>query len=156
VRYPGRRQAIHPDSTEEAWCRDKIERTWRILEVVGEIAEARGKTYAQIAPNWLLSRPEVSSVIVGARTPEQLAQNLGAAGWALSEEELQRPNAASAAELGYPYGMTQHSAPCSQARALRPPTSGGSSESFEEPLGRSASDQLDHVSGQRRSHDSRA
>ena len=105
------RLATHPDSTEEAWHRRNTARNWRILDIVRKIAETRGKTTAQVALNWLLTRPEISSVIIGARTPEQLAQNLGAVGWALNEEELQRLNAASAAELGYPYRMIRQSAP---------------------------------------------
>jgi len=50
-------------------------------------------------------------VIIGTRTPEQLAQNLGAIGWALTEEELERLNSVSAIELGYPYRMLKQSAP---------------------------------------------
>lgn len=90
---------------EEAWQRRDSDRNWRILEVVGEIAEHRQKSYAQIALNWLLSRPEVSSVIIGARTPEQLDDNLGAVDWELSSEELDRLDDVSAPDWGYPYRM---------------------------------------------------
>jgi len=99
------RIATMPDHTEEAWHRRSTERNWRIIEAVGEIAEARGKTYPQVALNWLLAKPEVSSVILGARTPEQLADNLGAVGWKLTDEELANLNTVSAIELGYPYRM---------------------------------------------------
>ncbi|MFW6096858.1 MAG: aldo/keto reductase [Chloroflexota bacterium] len=90
---------------EEAWQRRDSDRNWRILEVLGEIAERRQKSYAQIALNWLLSRPEVSSVIIGARTPEQLDDNLGAVAWELSGEELDRLDEVSAPDWGYPYRM---------------------------------------------------
>lgn len=90
---------------EEAWQRRDIDRNWRILEVVGEIAERREKSYSQVALNWLLSRPEVSSVIIGVRTPEQLADNLGSIEWELSAAELNRLEDTSEPEWGYPYRM---------------------------------------------------
>lgn len=90
---------------EEAWQRRDIDRNWRILDMVGEIAERRQKSYSQVALNWLLSRPEVSSVIVGVRTPEQLEDNLGAIDWELSAEELNRLEDISEPEWGYPYRM---------------------------------------------------
>jgi aryl-alcohol dehydrogenase-like predicted oxidoreductase len=99
------RIAIMPDHTEEAWHRRAIERNWAILDVVGEIAEARGKTYPQVALAWLLAQPTVAAPIVGARTPEQLQDNLGAVGWELTAEELDRLDAASAIQEGYPYRM---------------------------------------------------
>jgi aryl-alcohol dehydrogenase-like predicted oxidoreductase len=94
-----------PDRDEEAWQRRATDRNWQILDTVGQIAQARGKSYAQVALAWLLAQPAVVSPIVGARTPEQLADNLGAAGWQLTGEELARLNAASAIEEGYPYRM---------------------------------------------------
>ena len=57
----------------------------------------------QVAINWLLQRPSVSTVIIGARTEEQLRQNLGAAGWALSAEHIARLDAASDVTPVYPY-----------------------------------------------------
>ena len=99
------RLASTPNSAEEAWGRRNTERNWRILDVVGEIAEARGKSCSQIAMNWLLAKREISSVIIGARTPEQLDDNLDAAGWRLTHEELQALDIVSAPEPGYPYAM---------------------------------------------------
>lgn len=90
---------------EESWQRRDIDRNWEILRVVGEIAERRQKSYAQVALNWLLSRPEVSSVILGVRTPEQLDDNLGAIDWELSAGELNRLEDVSAPDWGYPYRM---------------------------------------------------
>ena len=57
----------------------------------------------QIAINWLLQRPTVSSVIIGARNEEQLRQNLGAVGWSLTPEQIARLDAASAVTPPYPY-----------------------------------------------------
>ena len=57
----------------------------------------------QVALNWLLQRPTVSSVIVGARNEEQLRQNLGAVGWNLTAEQVKRLDAASARPAAYPY-----------------------------------------------------
>jgi aryl-alcohol dehydrogenase-like predicted oxidoreductase len=99
------RLATTPDRDEEAWHRRATERNWRIVDAVGEIAEAREKSYAQVALRWLLARPEVSSVIAGVRTPEQLEDNLGATGWSLSPAEVEQLDKASALEPGYPYRM---------------------------------------------------
>ncbi len=57
----------------------------------------------QVALNWLLSRPTVSSVIIGARNEEQLRQNLGAVGWSLTPEQVVRLDKASATQRIYPY-----------------------------------------------------
>jgi aryl-alcohol dehydrogenase-like predicted oxidoreductase len=67
------------------------------------VAEETGKTLPQIALNWLLQRPTVSSVLIGARNEEQLKQNLGALGWQLSADQIQRLDAASAVTPPYPY-----------------------------------------------------
>ena len=64
-----------------------------------------GKSHSQVALAWLLARPAVVAPIVGARTPEQLADNLGAIGWKLTSEELALLDDASAIEEGYPYRM---------------------------------------------------
>jgi aryl-alcohol dehydrogenase-like predicted oxidoreductase len=74
-----------------------------VVDVLDAIAAETGKTVPQVALNWLLRRPSVSSVIVGARTPEQLRDNLGAAGWRLDEEQVARLDAASVRDAPYPY-----------------------------------------------------
>jgi len=80
-------------------------RTWDVLEAVQDVAEAHGVPMAQVALAWLLARPAVSSVILGARTVEQLQQNLGAADLALSPEVLARLDDVSAPDVpDYPYG----------------------------------------------------
>src|SRR5262249_21157146 len=67
------------------------------------VAAETGKTVPQIALNWLLQRPSVATVIIGARNEEQLRQNLGAVGWNLTPEQVARLDAASATTLAYPY-----------------------------------------------------
>ncbi|PLR28877.1 aldo/keto reductase [Caulobacter zeae] len=79
------------------------ERLYRIVDALDAIAAETGKTVPQIAINWLLARPTVSSVIIGARTEEQLRQNLGAVGWRLTPEQVAALDAASAVTPAYPY-----------------------------------------------------
>jgi aryl-alcohol dehydrogenase-like predicted oxidoreductase len=79
------------------------EHVYRVVDAVDEIARETGKTVPQIALNWLLRRPSVSTVIVGARNEEQLRQNLGAVGWSLTPEQVAMLDAASATTIAYPY-----------------------------------------------------
>jgi len=79
------------------------ERVYRVVEAMDAIAEETGKTLPQIAINWLLQRPTVSSVLIGARTETQLRQNLGAVGWSLTTEQMARLDAASATTPPYPH-----------------------------------------------------
>ncbi|MFI9510612.1 aldo/keto reductase [Nocardia sp. NPDC052566] len=79
------------------------ERLYGVVDVLDDIAAETGKTVPQIALNWLLRRPTVSTVIVGARNEEQLRQNLGAIGWQLDAEQIARLDKASAATPPYPY-----------------------------------------------------
>jgi aryl-alcohol dehydrogenase-like predicted oxidoreductase len=76
---------------------------FKVIEAIDAVAEETGKSVPQIALNWLLQRPTVASVIIGARTEEQLRQNLGAAGWALTPEQIAKLDAASATAAIYPY-----------------------------------------------------
>ncbi|MCD2183068.1 aldo/keto reductase [Rhizobium sp. GN54] len=78
-------------------------RLYDIVDVLDAIAEETGKTVPQVAIAWLLARPTVSSVIIGARNEEQLRQNLGAVGWSLSDDQIGRLSAASSAPAPYPY-----------------------------------------------------
>jgi aryl-alcohol dehydrogenase-like predicted oxidoreductase len=95
-----------PDRGVEAYDRrSRVERTWDVIDAVREVAEGRGVSMAQVALAWLADRPGVTSVILGARTVEQLEDNLGAAGLHLSEEETARLDAASdPGAADYPYG----------------------------------------------------
>jgi aryl-alcohol dehydrogenase-like predicted oxidoreductase len=79
------------------------ERLYRVVDALDEVAGETGKTIPQIALNWLLQRPTVSSVIVGARNEAQLRENLGAVGWSLSQEQMKKLDAASAVTPPYPY-----------------------------------------------------
>ncbi|MGV3587486.1 MAG: aldo/keto reductase [Adhaeribacter sp.] len=76
---------------------------YNTLDVMDQIAEETGKTVAQVAINWLLQRPTVSSIIIGARNEEQLRQNLGAIGWNLTVEQVKRLDKASEVPPTYPY-----------------------------------------------------
>lgn len=75
----------------------------RVVDAIDIIAKETGKTVPQIALNWLLQRPTVANVIIGARNEEQLRQNLGAVGWNLTKEQVAQLDAASAAQPIYPY-----------------------------------------------------
>lgn len=76
---------------------------FRVVDALDEVARQTGKTVPQIALNWLLQRPTIANVIVGARNEEQLRQNLGAIGWNLTAEQVALLDAASATPLAYPY-----------------------------------------------------
>ena len=76
---------------------------YNVMDVLDDIAAETGKTVPQIALNWVLSRPTVSTVIIGARTEAQLHENLGALGWHLSADQLERLDAVSRPPLPYPY-----------------------------------------------------
>lgn len=76
---------------------------YRVVEALDAVAEETGKSVPQIALNWLLHRPTVASVIMGARNEAQLRQNLGAVGWALTPEQIERLDAASAVTAPYPH-----------------------------------------------------
>ena len=85
--------------------RNAQERTWQVIEAVAEIAKARGISSAQVSLAWLAVRPAVTSVILGARNQQQLADNLAAASVKLSVEELQTLTDISAPAISdYPYG----------------------------------------------------
>jgi aryl-alcohol dehydrogenase-like predicted oxidoreductase len=79
------------------------ELVYKVVDAIDEIAKETGKTVAQIALNWLLQRPTVSNVIIGARNEEQLRQNLGAVGWNLTPEQVAMLDVASSTTLVYPY-----------------------------------------------------
>ena len=74
-----------------------------MVDALDAVAKETGKTVPQVALNWLLQRPTVATVIIGARNEEQLRQNLGAVGWNLTPEQVARLDAASAVTLAYPY-----------------------------------------------------
>ena len=76
---------------------------YSVIDAIDAIAKETGKSVPQIALNWLLHRPTVSSIILGARNEEQLKQNLAAFGWNLTPEQIAKLDAASETSLAYPY-----------------------------------------------------
>ena len=96
----------NPDRGVESYVRrSRQDRTWAVVDALQSIAEARGNSMAQVALAWLADRPAVTSVILGARTVEQLTDNLGAAGLHLNAAETEKLDTASdPAAADYPYG----------------------------------------------------
>lgn len=96
----------NPTRGMEAWqARNDDDRTWQVIGAVEKIAADHGVTASQVALAWLAERPAVTSVILGARTTEQLADNLAAADLELTPEETERLTEASRPRVGvYPYG----------------------------------------------------
>jgi len=76
---------------------------YRVIDALDEVAGETGKTVPQIALNWLLQRPTVSTVLIGARDETQLRANLGAVGWNLTPEQVAKLDAASKVDRPYPY-----------------------------------------------------
>lgn len=96
----------NPKRGMEAWeARNAKDRTWATIDAVREIAEGRGVSPAQVSLAWLMAQPAVTSVILGARSVEQLRDNMGAAALELSAEEIARLSEVSAPQVDdYPYG----------------------------------------------------
>lgn len=89
----------------ESWEEYGNERTWNILDVVNEISHEAGKTIAQTALNWLLQMPSITAPIIGVRTLKHLEDNLGATGWALTSDQMDRLLKVSDRRLYYPHSM---------------------------------------------------
>ncbi|HEY1077892.1 MAG TPA: aldo/keto reductase [Fontimonas sp.] len=79
------------------------EHLYRVVDALDAVAAETGRSVPQIALNWLLQRPSVSNVVIGARNEEQLRQNLGALGWSLSAAQIAKLDAASQQTPIYPY-----------------------------------------------------
>ena len=79
------------------------EHLYKVIDALDELVKETGKTITQVALNWLLQRPTVSTIIFGARNEAQLRQNLGAVGWRLTSDQVARLDAASAVTRVYPY-----------------------------------------------------
>ncbi|HEY1901046.1 MAG TPA: aldo/keto reductase [Terracidiphilus sp.] len=93
--------------TAESGPRMTDEHLYNIMDAIDKVAAETGKTVPQVALNWLLQRPTVSSVIVGARNEEQLKQNLAAEGWKLTAEQTAALDKASEVQPIYPYWHQQ-------------------------------------------------
>ena len=76
---------------------------YKVVDALDAVSEETGKSVPQVALNWLLQRPTVSTVIIGARNEQQLKDNLGAVGWNLTPTQVQKLDEASAVPLPYPY-----------------------------------------------------
>ena len=76
---------------------------YKVVDALDEVAKETGKSVPQIALNWLLQRPSVDNVVIGARNEEQLRQNLDAVGWNLSKDQIAKLDAASGVTPIYPY-----------------------------------------------------
>ncbi len=87
----------------ESWSRYNNEFTWGVIDALLAVAGQAGKSPAQVAINWLLQQPAVTAPIIGARNMEQLEDNLAAAGWSLTAEQMTRLDEASQVDPPYPY-----------------------------------------------------
>lgn len=90
-------------STAEQGPPTPDEYLYKVVDALDEVSKETGKTIPQIALNWLLQRPTVANVIIGARNEEQLRQNLGSVGWNLTLEQVAKLDAASEQTPVYPY-----------------------------------------------------
>jgi len=91
---------------------------YKVLDALDEVAAETGKSVAQISLNWLLQRPTVCNIIIGARTEEQLKQNLAAVGWNLTIDQVKKLDEASAMPTAYPYWHQRDHAMLNAAPAL--------------------------------------
>ncbi|MDQ6742665.1 MAG: aldo/keto reductase, partial [Candidatus Dormibacteraeota bacterium] len=94
--------------------------TWAVLRVVQEIAEKHEASPAQVALNWLRAKPLVTAPILGARSVEQLEDNLGCVDWQLSSEEVTQLDKVSTVETFYPYDFIDNAS----AQRLQPVSRG--------------------------------
>ena len=92
----------------ERWSVYNNERTWSVLDALFAVAESEGKSPAQTALNWVKNQPGVTAPIIGARKIAHLEDNLGAIGWAISEENRAKLDAVSAMPVAYPDNMTSY------------------------------------------------
>jgi aryl-alcohol dehydrogenase-like predicted oxidoreductase len=96
-------EVAEKEGWDESWSNYNNDYTWRVIDALIAVSEETGKSPAQVAINWLLQRPGVTAPIIGARTMEQLKDNLGTSGWSLTTELTERLNQASELPLPYPY-----------------------------------------------------
>jgi aryl-alcohol dehydrogenase-like predicted oxidoreductase len=93
------------EAWQDSWRLHNTEKNWNLLSVIGRIAGRHGTTHSAVALAWLLARPEVSTIIVGARTVAQLEQNLAALEVRLEPADLKDLDEASRPDWGYPYAF---------------------------------------------------
>jgi aryl-alcohol dehydrogenase-like predicted oxidoreductase len=90
-------------SVVDAGPQPDIEHVYKVVDALDEVAKETGKTVPQIALNWVLRRPSISTVVIGARDEKQLRANLDTVGWKLTAEQIAKLDAASVVPLAYPY-----------------------------------------------------
>ena len=115
---PGNSRVGRKDRWDDQPEQRETETTWKVVEALRQVAHSLGRTPAQVALNWLLRKWDGIVPILGARTPEQLEENLGAAGWKLAADELALLDAAGDQPLPYPYRFLERYA------KRRPPATG--------------------------------
>jgi len=93
------------NSTRFAWEKYNTEKTWLIIDELTKIAKELGKTVAQVALRWIVERPGKKIPILGVRTIKQLEDNLGAFGWTLNQNQMDRLNKVSKIDVNYPYNF---------------------------------------------------
>jgi aryl-alcohol dehydrogenase-like predicted oxidoreductase len=86
----------------ESWDAYANERTWTVLDALFAMADETGKSASQVALRWLLQKPGVTAPIVGARTLQHLESNLGATGWELTQDQMERLDDVSEMKAPYP------------------------------------------------------
>lgn len=94
---------LHTKSVVDAGPQVDDEYLYTVVDALDAVAAEVGKTVPQIALNWLLQRPTVATIVLGARNEKQLIDNLGTVGWNLSADQVKRLDDASARPLNYPY-----------------------------------------------------
>ena len=103
-------EAAEKAGWSESWTKYATERTWTVLDTLHAIAQETGKSPAQVALNWLLQRPGVTAPIIGARSLAHFEDNLGAVGWSLTPDQVQRLTTAGDTDLPYPYDFITRAA----------------------------------------------
>jgi len=94
---------LNEKSVVEGGPQPDIEYVYKVVDALDEVAKETGKTVPQIALNWLLRRPTISTLVIGARDEKQLRANLDATGWKLTPEQVAKLDAASEVPKAYPY-----------------------------------------------------
>lgn len=92
-------------TSEAGWRARDMDRTWRVIDALRTTAAEAGRTPAQVALRWVAQRPGLTAPIIGVRSPEQLADNLGATGWRLDDDQLRRLTEAGDTPLPYPHNL---------------------------------------------------
>ena len=94
---------LQSQTANDAGPQVDLEYLYDVVNALDEVAQETGRSIPQVALNWLLQRPTVSTVVIGARNEEQLKQNLGAVGWNLTPEQVAKLDKASQRPKPYPY-----------------------------------------------------